>query len=227
MNKKTHTSLVSLSHLLKWLINPAHSKLLTRNPKSSRVTRVSFTLLRNRATNDHIGRILKIVPSFHGKSGEGFQIFNFLDSGPFKSPTKPEISGCSVPRPCFQKKPPPNLHLNASGAQSRTLTSAWGFPRQSLSYEHFFLIMPEKVAGVLGTHQLTKRFNCPQKKGQLSLCATLIGAEVMKSEVPPQELCQPWSTGSLRLSTQENYTLKCMHAFGLGNSIFFFWLLLS
>lgn len=165
MNKKTHTSLVSLSHLLKWLINPAHSKLLTRNPKSSRVTRVSFTLLRNRATNDHIGRILKIVPSFHGKSGEGFQIFNFLDSGPFKSPTKPEISGCSVPRPCFQKKPPPNLHLNASGAQSRTLTSAWGFPRQSLSYEHFFLILPEKVAGVLGTHQLTKRFNCPQKKG--------------------------------------------------------------
>lgn len=62
----------------------------------------------------------------------------------------------------------------------------------------------------------------PKRKGQLSLCAILIGAEVMKSEVPPQELCQPWSTGSLRLSTQENYTLKCMHAFGLGNSIFFF-----
>lgn len=35
----------------------------------------------------------------------------------------------------FSKENPPNLHLNASGAQSRTLTSEWGFPRQS-----FFLI---------------------------------------------------------------------------------------
>lgn len=161
------------------------------------------------------------------RAGKGFKYLT-LDSRLFKFPTKPEISGCSVPRPCFQKKTPPNLRLNASGAQSRTLTSAWGFPRQSFSYQTFFF-------NHAGESDWSARYpsanqnisTVPKRKGQLSLCAILLGAEVMKSEAPPRELCLPQSTGSLKLSTQENYTLKCMHAFGLGNSIFFsFWLLL-
>lgn len=97
-----------------------------------------------------------------------------------------------------------------------------GFPKAELFLSNFFF-------NHAGESDWSARYpsanqnvsTVPKRKGQLSLCAILLGAEVMKSEAPPRKLCLPRSTGSLKLSTQENYTLKCMHAFGLGNSIFF------
>lgn len=172
MNKKTHTSLVSFSHLLKWLINQAHSKLLKRNPKAKGNLGQFYFQLRNRATNDHTGRILKIVPSFHGKSREGFQMFNFRFQ-PLQIPNKTWNFRMFCTEAMFSKQNPQNLHLNASGAQSQTLHPCGASRGRPFlrNFFFFFLIMPEKVTGVLGIHQLTKNVSTvPKRKGTVVEC---------------------------------------------------------
>lgn len=117
----------------------------------------------------------------------------------------------------FSQGPPPKT----SSYPKPDLNICVGFAE--LFSQTFFSSCREKVTWGLDPHPLTKMSQLsPKERDSCWVCALLIGAEFMvKSEAPPRKLCQPWSTGSLKISTQENYTLKHIHAF-----VFFFFLLL-
>lgn len=120
----------------------------------------------------------------------------------------------------FLQGPPQIFILMLLVTQSQTLTSVWGLTKQSFSLKHFFFIMPGESHLSARSPSTNQNFSTVTKRDSCRVCALPIGAEVMvKSEAPPHKLCQPWSTGSLKISTQ-NYTLKHIHAFVFGNSLF-------
>lgn len=109
----------------------------------------------------------------------------------------------------FSQGPPPKT----SSYPKPDLNICVGFAE--LFSQTFFSSCREKVTWGLDPHPLTKMSQLsPKERDSCWVCALLIGAEFMvKSEAPPRKLCQPWSTGSLKISTKENYTLKHIHAF--------------
>lgn len=75
------------------------------------MTPLRLTFSYETVTDDRIGRNLKIVPSFHGKSWEGFQILNF-DSRRSNSQQNLEFQDVlylKFPRPRLGKKTPTSL----------------------------------------------------------------------------------------------------------------------
>lgn len=75
------------------------------------MTLLRLTFSYETVTDDSIGRNLKTVPSFHGKSWEGFQILNF-DSRRSNSQQNLEFQDVlylKFPRPRSGKKPPTSL----------------------------------------------------------------------------------------------------------------------
>lgn len=163
----------------------------------------------------------KLFPVFLARAGKGFQIFNF-DSGRSNSQQNLKFQDVLYQGHArfFLQGPPQIFILMLLVTQSQTLTSVWGLTKQSFSLKHFFFIMPGESHLSARSPSTNQNFSTVTKRDSCRVCALPIGAEVMvKSEAPPHKLCQPWSTGSLKISTQ-NYTLKHIHAFVFGNSLF-------
>lgn len=162
----------------------------------------------------------KLFPVFLARAGKGFQIFNF-DSGRSNSQQNLKFQDVLYQGHArFFCKDPPNLHLDASSYPKPDFNICVGSDKAELFSQTFFFIMPGESHLSARSPSTNQNFSTVTKRDSCRVCALPIGAEVMvKSEAPPHKLCQPWSTGSLKISTQ-NYTLKHIHAFVFGNSLF-------